>query len=94
MHGDPDEAAGTQGCRVVREGACAQTGEDAEGDVQPAYEDESGPAGRAAGDGELGDDPPTLRHAFADDASERLHLRCREAVEEEVGADQVVRSGR
>ena len=89
--GDSGEAGLREGCGVVGEAGCAETGEDAEGEVEAADEELCRDTHGAGGDAEVGDEPEGSGGEGGSDASdERVEFGLGEAVEEEVGDDEVV----
>ena len=90
--GDSGEAGGGEGGGVVGEVGGAEAGEDAEGEVEAADEEVGGEAHGAGGDAEVGDEPEGSGSEGGGDAGdEGVEFGLGEAVEEEVGDDEVVR---
>jgi hypothetical protein len=78
---------------VVGEVGGAEAGEDAEGEVEAAYEEFRGEMHGAAGDAEVGDEPESSGSERGSEAgNEGVEFGLGEAVEEEVGDDEVVRA--
>jgi len=89
--GDSGEAGLREGCGVVGEAGCAETGEDAEGEVEAADEELCRDTHGAGGDAEVGDEPEGSWGESGSNASDELvEFGLGEAVEEEVGDDEVV----
>ncbi len=83
-----------EGRCVVGEVGGAQAGDDAEGEVEAADEELRGQAHGAGGNAEVGDEPECSGSEGGDDAGdEGVEFGLGEAVEEEVGDDEVVLFG-
>jgi hypothetical protein len=89
--GDSSEAGLREGCSVVGEAGGAETGEEAEGEIEAADEELCRDTQGAGGDAEVGDEPEGSGSEGGNDASdERVEFGLGEAVEEEVGDDEIV----
>ena len=88
------EAGATEGCPVIGEMGDAEAGEEAKGEVQKADEGAGGQAEEAGRDAEVGDEPAGFGGEVGEEAGgELVELRLGEAVEKEVGDDEVVGPG-
>jgi hypothetical protein len=89
--GDSGQAGLREGCGVVGEAGSAETGEEAEGEVEAADEEFCGETHGAGGNAEVGDEPEGSRCEGRSDAGdESVEFGLGEAVEEEVGNDEIV----
>lgn len=81
------------GCCMVGEASSAEAGEDTEGEVEGADDDAGREAHRPGWDTEVGDHPEGVKgERWNDTSDERFEFELREAVEKEVGGDQVILS--
>ena len=79
---------------MVGEVGGAEAGEDAEGEVEAADEELCGETHEAGGDAEVGDEPEGAgSEVWGDAGDEGVEFGLGEAVEEEVGDDEVVAGG-
>lgn len=85
------EAGLGEGGGVVGEASGAEAGEDAEGEVEEADEQAGGETHGAGGwDAEVGEEPESVwTHVSGEAHGEGLQLGLGEAVEEEVGDDEI-----
>jgi hypothetical protein len=89
--GDSGQTGLGEGCGVVGEVGGAETGEEAEGEVEASDEGPCGEAHEAVWDAEVGDEPEGSGSEGGSDAGdEGVEFGWGEAVEEEVGDDEVV----
>lgn len=85
------EAGLAEGGGVVREAGGAESGEEAEGEVEEPNESVGGEAERAGWDAEVGEEPEGAGCEVGDETGgELIELRLGEAIEKEVGDDEVV----
>jgi hypothetical protein len=91
LMGDSDQAGLGEWRGVVGETGSAESGEEAEGEVEAADEELCGETHGARGDAEVGDEPEGSGSEGGSDAvDEGVEFGLGEAVEEEVGDDEVV----
>jgi hypothetical protein len=91
LMGDSGQAGLGEGRGVVGEAGGAETGEEAEGEVEGADEELCGETHGARWDAEVGDQPEgSGMQVLCDAGDESVELGLGEAVEEEVGDDEVV----
>jgi hypothetical protein len=89
--GDSGEAGRLEWIGVVGEFCGAEAGEDAEGEIEAADEDLRRESQEAGGEVEVGDEPEGLRgESWRDAVDKGFEVGLGEAVQEEVGDDEVV----
>jgi len=89
---DAHQTGASEGGVVVWQGSDPQAGEDPEGEVEESDEELCGPSEWAGGDAEVRDEPQGVgRQPGSESGGEEVELGLGEAVQEEVGDDQIVR---
>lgn len=90
-----DEPCLCEGCCVVRQPNGAQAGEGAEDEVQRAHEDVCREAHASLWNAKVGDEPESAwRERRCDAGNEGFEIALGEAIEKEMGDDEVVSFGR
>jgi hypothetical protein len=88
---DSAEASVGERGGVIGEAGGAEVGEDAEGQIEGSDEESGREAHEAGGDAEVGDEPERVGGEAGDDAGDQgFEVGLGEAVEEEVGYDEIV----
>src|SRR5215467_13962974 len=91
--GDSGEAGMGEWSGVVGQADGAEAGQDAKGKIEAADQELCGETHRSGRDAEVGDEPEgAWRECWSDACDEGIEIGLVEAVEKEVGDDEIVRA--